>query len=54
MSLIEFFNDPNSIIVFFAGIGVSVIFLIAVAKQIYGPNNFPNKKDRITLKKYNA
>ena len=52
MSLIEFFNDPKSAVIFYAGIGISILFLIAVTKLIYGPKGLPNKKDRITLRKY--
>ena len=38
MGLIEFFNDPNSAIIFGCGIVVSVIFLIGVTQSLYGPN----------------
>ena len=37
MGLVEFFNDPNSAIIFLLGIGVSSIFLIGVTKSLYGP-----------------
>ena len=37
MLLIEFFNDPNSAVIFGCGIGVSAIFLIGVTKSLYGP-----------------
>ena len=37
MGLIDFFNDPNSAIIFLLGIGVSAIFLIGVSKSLYGP-----------------
>ena len=37
MGLIDFFNDPNSAIIFVCGIGVSAIFLIGVSKSLYGP-----------------
>ena len=50
MSLIEFFNDPKSAVIFYAGIGISILFLIAVTKLIYGPKGVPKKKDRITLR----
>ena len=36
MSLIEFFNDPKSAVIFYAGIGISILFLIAIT-------NFKNK-----------
>ena len=39
MGLIDFFNDPNSAVIFFCGIGVSAIFLIGVTKSLYGPRN---------------
>ena len=48
MSLIEFFNDPKSAVIFYAGIGISILFLIAITKLIYGPKGLPKKKDRIT------
>ena len=54
MSLIEFFNDPKSAIIFYAGIGISILFLIAITKLIYGPKVVPKKKDRITLRKYKS
>ena len=54
MSLIEFFNDPKSAIIFYAGIGISILFLIAITKLIYGPIGVPKKKDRITLRKYKS
>jgi len=37
MGLTDFFNDPNSAIIFVFGIGVSAIFLIGVTKTLYGP-----------------
>ena len=37
MGLIDFFNDPNSAIIFGCGIFVSVVFLIGVSKSLYGP-----------------
>jgi len=37
MLLSDFFNDPNSAVIFFCGIGVSAIFLIGVTKSLYGP-----------------
>ena len=37
MGLIDFFNDPNSAIIFGCGIGVSAVFLIGVTKSLYGP-----------------
>jgi hypothetical protein len=37
MSLIEFFNDPQGVVIFGFGIVVSIIFLIGVAKLLYGP-----------------
>ena len=37
MGLIDFFNDPNSAIIFAFGIGVSAVFLIGVTKSLYGP-----------------
>tara|TARA_Y100000361_G_scaffold83742_1_gene74141 strand:- start:1203 stop:1322 length:120 start_codon:yes stop_codon:yes gene_type:complete len=37
MGLIDFFNDPNSAVIFGCGIGVSVIFLIGVTHSMYGP-----------------
>jgi len=37
MGLIDFFNDPNSAVIFACGIGVSAIFLIGVSKSLYGP-----------------
>jgi len=37
MGLIDFFNDPNSAIIFGFGIGISAIFLIGVSKSLYGP-----------------
>ena len=37
MGLIEFFNDPNSAIIFGFGIVVSAVFLIGVTKSLYGP-----------------
>ena len=52
MSLIEFFNDPKSAVIFYAGIGISILFLVAVTKLIYGPKGVPKKKDRITLSKF--
>ena len=52
MSLIEFFNDPKSAIICYAGIGISILFLIAVTKLIYGPKGLPKKKNRVTLRKY--
>ena len=52
MSLIEFFNDPKSAVVFYAGIGITILFLIAVTKLMYGPKGLPKKKDRIILRKY--
>ena len=54
MSLIEFFNDPKSAVIFYAGIGISILFLVAVTKLIYGPKGVPKKKDRITLRKYKS
>ena len=41
MSLIEFFNDPKSAVIFYAGIGITILFLIAVTKLIYGPKGVP-------------
>ena len=35
--LVNFFNDPNSAIIFLLGIFVSSIFLIACTKVMYGP-----------------
>ena len=37
MGLIDFFNDPNSAIIFGFGICVSAVFLIGVTKSLYGP-----------------
>tara|TARA_B100000085_G_scaffold250226_1_gene246394 strand:+ start:253 stop:372 length:120 start_codon:yes stop_codon:yes gene_type:complete len=37
MTLIDFFNDPNSAVIFGCGIGVSIIFLVAISKSLYGP-----------------
>ena len=37
MGLIDFFNDPNSAVIFACGIGVSIIFLIGVTHSMYGP-----------------
>ena len=37
MGLTDFFNDPNSAIIFGCGIIVSAIFLIGVSKSLYGP-----------------
>jgi hypothetical protein len=37
MSLIEFFNDPQGVVIFGFGVVVSIIFLIGVAKLLYGP-----------------
>ena len=54
MSVIEFFNDPKSVVIFYAGIGISILFLVAVTKLIYGPKGVPKKKDRITLRKYKS
>ena len=54
MSLIEFFNDPKSAVIFYAGIGISILFLVAITKLIYGPKGVPKKKDRITLRKYKS
>ena len=39
MGLIDFFNDPNSAIIFGCGVGVSAIFIIGVTKSLYGPKN---------------
>lgn len=35
--LVNFFNDPNSAIIFLLGIFISSIFLIACTKVMYGP-----------------
>jgi len=35
--LVDFFNDPNSAIIFLLGIFISSIFLIACTKVMYGP-----------------
>lgn len=37
MSLIDFFNDPQGLIIFCFGVVVSIVFLIGVAKALYGP-----------------
>ena len=37
MTLIDLFNDPTSAVIFFCGIGISAIFLIACTKIMYGP-----------------
>ena len=37
MGLIDFFNDPNSAVIFGFGVGVSAVFLIGVTKTLYGP-----------------
>jgi hypothetical protein len=37
MELSNFFNDPNSAVIFGCGIGVSAIFLIGITKALYGP-----------------
>tara|TARA_B100001939_G_C16729282_1_gene524738 strand:+ start:200 stop:319 length:120 start_codon:yes stop_codon:yes gene_type:complete len=37
MGLIDFFNDPNSAVIFGCGVGVSIVFLIGVSKSLYGP-----------------
>ena len=39
MGLIDFFNDPNSAVIFGCGIGVSAIFIIGITKALYGPND---------------
>lgn len=53
--LVNFFNDPNSAIIFLLGIFVSSIFLIACTKVMYGPkkekpkpvvNTQPKRKPR--------
>ena len=47
MSLIEFFNDPKSAVIFYAGIGISILFLVAVTKLIYGPKGYQRKKTEL-------
>ena len=37
ISFIDFFNDPNSAIIFGCGVIVSAIFIIGVTKSLYGP-----------------
>jgi len=37
MTLLDFFNDPNSAVIFGCGIGISAIFLVAVTHALYGP-----------------
>ena len=46
MSLIEFFNDPKSAVIFYAGIGISVtqigyIFMSGGVLTIFGPFGGP-------------
>ena len=41
MTLIDFFNDPNSAVIFGCGVGVSTIFIIGIAKALYGPKVVP-------------
>jgi hypothetical protein len=38
MTLAEYFNDPDSIIIFICGVIVSTIFIIGVARNTYGKN----------------
>ena len=40
MGLIDFFNDPNSAVIFGFGVGVSAVFLIGVTKTLYGPKKW--------------
>ena len=40
MGLIDFFNDPNSAIIFGCGIIVSAVFIIGVTKSLYGPKKW--------------
>jgi len=44
MSLIEFFNDPKSAVIFYAGIGISILFLVAVTKLIYAKRGTKEKR----------
>ena len=41
--LVNFFNDPNSAIIFLLGIFVSSIFIIACTKLLYGPKKVKPK-----------
>ena len=46
MSLIEFFSDTESFLVFMAGVIVSSIFIIGVTYQLYGKNTVNKKKSK--------
>ena len=52
MSLLDFFNDSQSMYVFILGIVVSTIFLIGISYKLYGNNTF-NKKWNLNIKMLN-
>ena len=52
MSLVDFFNDSQSMYVFILGIVVSTIFLIGISYKLYGNNTF-NKKWNLNIKMIN-
>ena len=52
MSLVDFFNDSQSMYVFILGIVVSTIFLIGISYKLYGNNTF-NKKWNLNIKMLN-